>query len=95
MNCERCGYSFPIYKFAYRQVRRCPKCGMTYEMKFPIGTGFFSIVIAVIITIFMPVEKPNFLVTASIFILAYYLVDIMIKIILIYRDRYTIEEWHK
>lgn len=96
MNCENCGYPFNIYKFAYRQLRRCPKCGQMYEMKFPVGTGFIPVVLALMVSIFMTYSQGfQFIVGLSIFILVYYLIDIILKISMIYMERYEIHEIHR
>ncbi|MFV0393490.1 MAG: hypothetical protein ACK5LC_03700 [Coprobacillaceae bacterium] len=96
MNCEHCEYQFNIYKFAYRQMRRCPECGQMYEMHFPTGTGFIPFIAAIIITIVMTYQnRYTFLVIASIFILLYYIIDIIFKISMIYTDHYEITEMNR
>lgn len=93
MKCEHCEYNFNIFKFAYRQIRRCPQCGQEYEMKFPDGTGFLPIVLALIISVLMTYRSHfTIAVGVSIFILVYYLLDIIFKISMIYTAHYEVEE---
>ena len=95
MKCNHCEYPFDIYTFAYRQIRRCPECRQRYEMKFPVGTSFLPILLAFIISILMT-NKNHFSISigASIFILIYYLLDIILKIGMIYTDHFEVKEYH-
>lgn len=96
MKCEYCEHTFNIFAFAYRQIRRCPECGQMYEMKFPVGTGFIPVVLALFISVFMSYNNHfTFMVGASIFILVYYVIDIIFKIGMIYTERYEMTEMHR
>lgn len=79
--------------FAYRQIRKCPKCGQLYDMKFPTGTGFVPVLVALLICVLLTLNvEYDLLVSAAIFILVYYFLDIGMKILFIYTNHYTIEE---
>lgn len=79
--------------FAYRQIRKCPKCGHMYDMKFPAGTGSIPVIVALFICVLLTLNvEYDLLVSAAIFILVYYFLDIGMKILFIHTNYYTIEE---
>lgn len=79
--------------FAYRQIRKCPKCGQMYDMKFLAGTGFIPVLLALVICVLLTLNvEYDLLVSAAIFILVYYFLDIGMKILFIYTDKYTMVE---
>ncbi len=95
MNCQECDYEFNIFKFAYRSIRKCPKCGKMYDMIFPTGLTMVSIVLSLIICMLITLSASyNLAVNISIFILVYYLVDVLFKIICIYTNNYKIIEFN-
>lgn len=93
MKCDHCDHEFNIYMFAYRQIRKCPTCGQMYDMKFPMGTGFIPVLIALLICVFLTMGiEYDVLVSASLFIVIYYVLDIAMKLLFIYTDHYTMEK---
>ncbi len=96
MKCDQCDYEFNIYKFAYRSIRRCPECHKMYDMIFPAGTALVSIISSLVICWLITMNiQHEFIVNVAIFILVYYLFDIIFKIILICSNKYEIVEFRK
>ena len=92
MFCD-CGYEFKAVKFAYNNKQRCPKCGKVYQISFPSGVGFIPIFIAFFPALYMVmVLKYQLMVGLSIFILCYWAIDIIMNILLIYFDKYILQE---
>lgn len=93
MECKYCEHEFNIYMFAYRQIRKCPTCGHMYDMKFPVGTGFIPVLAALVICVILTLNiEFDFLISAALFIVIYYFLDIGLKILFIHTDRFTMEE---
>lgn len=93
MKCNHCEHEFNIYMFAYRQIRKCPNCGQVYDMKFPVGTGFLPVIIGLVVCgLFAISTSYSMLVNAVVFLLVWYVIDIMMKMLFIYTNRYEIEE---
>jgi hypothetical protein len=62
-------------------------------MKFPIGTSFLPLILAFVIIIFMTYKDNfSFSLGASIFILVYYLLDVIFKMVLIYKNKYQLKQ---
>lgn len=96
MKCEYCEHEFNIYSFAYRSIRKCPQCGQMYDMKFPLGTSIVPVMAAILLGVYIIMESNyGISVGVSVFILTYYILDIIIKIVLISMEKYTIVEIEK
>ena len=89
MKCHHCDHEFNIFVFAYRPIRRCPSCKTIYEMKFPLLFNLIPLIIAAINGLF---TNNTFWIDVAIFIVIYYIIDIGLKIFVIYHNRYTIIE---
>lgn len=96
MNCKYCDHDFNIYMFAYRQIRKCPQCGQMYDMKFPVGTGFIPVLVALLICVFLTLGvQYDVLVSAALFIVIYYFLDIGMKLLFIHTGRYIMVEMER
>lgn len=93
MRCHYCDHEFKITSFAYKGRQVCPKCGTVYQIHFPEGVGLIPIVIAFVPALYsVMVLKYALIVGLSFFILFYWAIDIIMNILLIYYDRYELEE---
>lgn len=96
MKCNYCDHEFNIYMFAYRQIRKCPECGQMYDMKFSAGTGFLPVLAALLICVFLTLGVHyDLLVSAALFIVIYYFLDIGMKLLFIHTGRYTMVEMER
>ena len=93
MKCRHCSYEFNDSSYAYKSRQRCPKCGTIYQIHFPSGVGFIPAIISVVPALYMVLGlKFSILVGLSVFILFYWPIDIIMNIILIYKNQYNLEE---